>query len=219
VSGKNYQMGRKTVILASGSPRRQEFLRRMGVSFQVVQVQVDEMPRPGEDAVALARRLSQAKARAAANTNGVILAADTVVVVGDTLLGKPRDAAEATAMLRLLRNRWHHVYTAVTLLDSTEERERTVVERSRVHLRDYTEEEIAAYVASGDPMDKAGGYAIQHADFAPVDRVEGCGANVMGLPVATVTRLLRECGIAVPIEPPAVCEPVLGYCCWKNTAR
>ena len=191
----------------------------MGVSFQVVRVHVDETPRPGEDPLALARRLSQAKAGAAANAHGVILAADTVVVVDDTLLGKPRDAAEATAMLRMLRNRWHHVYTAVTLLDRTEGWEKTVVEGSRVHLRDYSDDDIAEYVASGDPLDKAGGYAIQHAIFAPVDRVEGCGANVMGLPVATVTCLLRECGIVVPVQPPAVCKPVLGHCCWKNTAR
>jgi septum formation protein len=198
------------LILASGSPRRQALLASLGVEFTVDTADVDETPAPGEAPDALVCRLCRAKARAVVERRpgATVLAADTVVALQGALLGKPAGAEEARAMLRALRGRTHQVYTAVCVAADGAERTRLSV--SHVTLRAYDEEELAAYVASGDPLDKAGAYAIQHALFAPVARWDGCYPSIMGLPLVLTAALLAESGIAVRKDAAAACESVSG---------
>ena len=204
----------KPLILASASPRRQTLLELLGMPFTVRAAEVDEAPRPGEPPEVTARRLSQEKARAVAQTlsAGLVLAADTLVVLDGEILGKPADPAAATAMLRRLRGRAHQVLSAFTLIDAASRREHTEVVATRVWMRNYSEAEIAAYVASGDPMDKAGAYAIQDPEFAPVARLEGCPASVMGLPLCRVDRALRAWRVPLGDTPVQNCRPEAGQC-------
>ena len=182
-----------SIVLASGSPRRRELLQGLGMALSVRPANVDESALPDEAPVAMVRRLAVSKARAAAlcGTNeALVIAADTIVVRNDTVLGKPRDPAEATAMLRSLRDRAHTVHTGMAvclgnLLCSQ-------VASSPVIMRAYSDAEIEAYVASGDPMDKAGAYACQNPIFNPVHHYGSCYANVMGLPVSRVWKALEE---------------------------
>jgi septum formation protein len=154
---------------------------------------------------------------------GIIVACDTVVALDDEVLGKPTEGADgsqsvhgfrsATSMLHRLRGRSHFVYSAVTLLETTTGRTMADVAETRVAMRTYTDAEIAAYVASGDPLDKAGAYAIQHAGFHPVAELRGCYANVMGLPLCHLTRCLRAWGVAPSGDVPAACQAYTGHCC------
>jgi septum formation protein len=194
-----------TFILASGSPRRREILASLGIAFTVIPADIDETQHPGEDPFEYAARLSQEKAAAVAGRldtpHATIAAADTIVVLaadtigvgqGGVILGKPTDAADARRMLTALRGRDHVVCTALTLLhqrDGAQHRQ-TQLTRTIVTMRDYTDAEIDAYIATGDPFDKAGAYAIQHPVFAPVARIEGSYTNVVGLPVETLRTLL-----------------------------
>ena len=144
-----------------------------------------------------------------------IVAADTAVVDGDDILGKPADEADAAAMLRRLRGRPHAVLTGVAVLDAHTGHMASTVVRTVVHMRAFSDAEIAAYIASGDPMDKAGAYAIQNRTFAPVERIEGCYANVVGLPLCALGCLLRRLG-ASPVsgrDLAARCTAALGYNC------
>lgn len=188
-------------MLASGSPRRRELLARLGLSYQVRAADVDETPRPGERPLALARRLAEAKAHAVPGE--VVIAADTVVAHGPHLYGKPRDPTDAVAMLRELRQHGHVVITGVSVATPAGVRTRTAT--SRVQLRALGDEEIDAYVASGDPLDKAGAYAIQNAQFRLVERLRGCTCNVVGFPLGVVAALLREAGVELPIGPAEAC--------------
>jgi septum formation protein len=204
------------LILASRSPRRRDLLRLLGLPFEGRISAVTEDRRAGESPAEYARRLSREKAGAvAASVDGeaLILACDTVVVDGDEVLGKPDDPAEAVAILKRLAGRDHHVYTAATLLDPASGRQITLLADSPVRMRAYTEAEIAAYVATGDPFDKAGAYAIQHAGFHPVEGFANCFANVMGLPLCHVTRLLRAFGAEPVADVPAACQAHLDYAC------
>jgi len=173
------------IILASGSPRRRALLEALGVPFTVQNADVDESLLPGERPEPYARRLALAKAHAVAAEvdGGLVLGADTIVVDGDEVLGKPLDAAEAIRLLRRLRGRRHVVITAIALVDAATGAARVGAEHSGVWLRDITDAEIDAYVATGDPLDKAGAYAVQHAGFRPVARIEGSETNVIGLPL------------------------------------
>ena len=180
------------LVLASASPRRQELLRNAGIIFEVRPADIPEDPLPGEGAKQCAERLARDKALAVAlqRPQDVVLGADTVVVVDGQLLGKPSDAADAARMLRLLSGREHQVITGVCLVVSgqpTVASETTVVTVSEI-----TEKDIADYVASGEPMDKAGAYAIQGLASRWIPRIEGDYSNVVGLPVALVLRMLRE---------------------------
>jgi septum formation protein len=190
-------------ILASGSPRRRELLSSLGIAFTVVRPDIDESVRDGEDPVAYVRRLSREKAQTVAaslDSPAVVLAADTTVIFQGEILGKPAAPDEARAMLSRLRDRSHTVCTALTLLRTDQPaRARTEHACTEVVMRDYTDTEMDAYIASGDPFDKAGGYAIQHAGFAPVARVEGSQSNVVGLPIETLRALLAEFGL-MPVE-------------------
>ena len=178
------------LILASASPRRQEILRHAGIAFETRPAEVDESPRRGEAARDYVLRLAEAKARAAARPGETVLGADTVVVAAGRILGKPADGDEAKSMLRLLSGRTHDVLTGVCLLDSG--RRRTFVERTVVRFKELSEQEVQAYVDSGEPLDKAGAYGIQGRASKFVEGIEGCYFNVMGLPIARLYRLLAS---------------------------
>ncbi|TAK27674.1 MAG: septum formation inhibitor Maf [Chloroflexota bacterium] len=184
------------IVLASSSPRRAELLARAGLPFRVVVVPIDEEARPWEKPEELAVRLALEKARATARkiSAGLVLGADTVVSLDDHVLGKPRDAAEAATMLRALRGRQHRVITGLTLVDARSGRYHTESVTTRVWMRPYSDTELAAYVASGEPMDKAGAYAIQSSIARLVERIMGCYTNVVGLPLCAVARALTALG-------------------------
>ena len=196
------------LILASSSPRRRELISRLSPRFDVISPEIDETRRAGEPLVGYVRRLSRQKAEAVAQALGsspaLIIAADTIVILAaDTigidddgeLLGKPTDAADARRMLQQLRGRAHEVITAFTLHQrGLRERIITRHERTVVHMREFSDAEIDAYVATGDPLDKAGSYAIQNEEFHPVARIEGSYSNVVGLPLEALELALRETG-------------------------
>lgn len=183
---------RTPIVLASASPRRQELLKNAGIPFVVRPADIPEIPLVGERPQAFAERMAIEKARAvrAATPQGSILAADTVVAVEEEILGKPEDASDAARMLRLLRDRTHQVITAVCLLSQNFEDVRS--ETTAVHFTAMTDAEIADYVANGEPMDKAGAYAIQGRASRWISKIEGDYYNVVGLPVDLVWRMLRE---------------------------
>ena len=185
------------LILASASPRRRELLSRLSIQFEVVPSDVAEDDDGAGRPERVARRLATAKALtvAAFRRDAVILAADTVVAHRGELLGKPRDAQQAAGMLRRLRGRTHRVITAVTVLPPGRARPFVDHVLTRVTMRRYTDEEIAASIARGDPFDKAGAYAIQDERFAPVESYVGCYCNVVGLPLWTTIRLLGRAGL------------------------
>jgi septum formation protein len=183
------------LVLASASPRRRELLERVGLSFQVAHADLDEEPRPGEGPAALVERLALEKGAAVARTvdEGVVLSADTVVVLDGRLLNKPRDAAEACRMLAGLAGRWHTVYTGFALQGRGRWETRPPLvghETTRVAFHPLAPEQIEAYVATGEPLDKAGAYGIQDGGALLVRALEGDYFNVMGLPVARVGREL-----------------------------
>ncbi len=187
------------LVLASASPRRQELLRSAGISFEVQPAEIPENALPGEAAKECAERLAREKGLAVARQrpHDFVLGADTVVVVEGQILGKPTDAADAARMLRRLSGREHQVITGVCLVvggQCSVASETTVVTMSEL-----AEKDIADYVASGEPMDKAGAYAIQGIASRWIPRIEGDYSNVVGLPVALVWRMLRESSYQLPV--------------------
>ena len=201
------------LILASASPRRKDLLRNAGISFTVQPADLDETPMPGEEARACAERLAREKALAVWRTwpQSMVLGADTVVVVDGLILNKPADVEDAVRMLRLLSGREHEVITGVCLVGSVRDehphsdgRQPHVIERldnaeirlgsesTRVTVIQLSDDDIRDYIASGEPMDKAGAYAIQGLASRWIPRIEGDYSNVVGLPVALVYRMLRE---------------------------
>jgi MAF protein len=205
------------LVLASASPRRARLLQLLGLTFQVDVSAVDEdlqTPRSAEER-AQELALDKARAVAARHAGRIILAADTLIAFRGQLLGKPGDAGEATAMLRSLRGHWHSVVTGVAVIGEQGE-EYTGHEATRVLMRDYSDAEISAYVASGDPMDKAAAYAIQHRGFHPVDKLDVCYTNVMGLPLCTTVELLARAGLGVTIEGAGMRT---GRCAWCLAAQ
>jgi nucleoside triphosphate pyrophosphatase len=179
------------LILASASPRRSELLRNTALTFTVEPAHMAEQPFPSEKPIDYAQRLACDKARAvyASHPDSAVLGADTVVVVDEHLLEKPADERDAARMLRLLSGRSHQVITGVCLVAPAFER--TEVEVTQVVFSSLSEEEIAFYVHTGEPMDKAGAYAIQGIASRWVERIEGCYFNVVGLPLPRVYRMLR----------------------------
>ncbi len=181
------------LVLASGSPRRREILENLGVEFAVRSVDIDESPLAGEAAEPYVLRLARAKARAAASRGGeIVLAADTIVVLDGALLGKPRDPADAWRMLGSLSGREHEVLTGVAV--AGQESVRAEIERTRVRFAELSAAEIEWYVASGEPLDKAGAYAVQGLGALFVERLDGNYSNVVGLPLPLTYRLLAEAG-------------------------
>ncbi|MGH9481588.1 MAG: Maf family protein [Terriglobales bacterium] len=181
-----------SIILASASPRRGELLAAAGFAVEVCPATVDESVLADEAPAAYVLRLAQAKARAVPSGAGLVLGADTAVVVESEILGKPAGDAEARAMLTRLAGRDHQVLTGVCLRRARDGREACAVEATRVWLTPLTPEEIAEYVASGEPRDKAGAYAIQGRAARFIPRIEGSYSNVVGLPLATVWALWRQ---------------------------
>lgn len=185
------------IILASASPRRRELLERIGLTgFTVAAPNVDESVEPGLSPAAMVEQLSLRKARAAAQNfgpEGLIIAADTVVALDGAVLGKPRDEEDAFAMLSSLSGREHHVYTGVTVLLG--DRSVTRHEETAVTFRELSPEEIRGYIATGEPMDKAGAYGIQGVGALLVSGIRGDYSNVMGLPVFRLGRVLSGFGL------------------------
>ncbi len=210
---------RPLLILGSNSPRRRQLLALTGWDFAVAAADVDESQHANESPVDYVLRLAETKARAsaAASAHGdqIVLAADTTVVDAGEILGKPADAVEAATMLRRLRGHTHQVYTGIALLRQPDGLLLKDLCVTDVPMRDYSAEEIHAYVQTGDPLDKAGAYAIQHPDFQPVDisSLDGCFASVMGLPVCHVIRLMREMDLQVDADFFRSCETLLEYQC------
>lgn len=203
-----------TIILASNSPRRRQLLALTGLPFLIAAANVDESLMENETPADYVLRLAEKKAGAIqADADQIILGSDTTVVDGADILGKPADDAEAIAMLTRLRGRTHQVYTAVALLRMSDALLLKDICITDVPMRDYSDDEIRTYVASGDPLDKAGAYAIQHPDFRPVASMSGCYASVMGLPLCHVTRMLRELGIETKSDVPEGCQQLLEYKC------
>jgi septum formation protein len=196
------------LVLASASPRRRELVASLGVPFEVVVSDIEETldPVPLPEAVA---RLALRKARAVAASRpaAIVLAADTIVVIDGQALGKPADADEARAMLRTLRGRTHEVMTGVAVVDAATGRDAVDTDISRVTMAAFSDAAIDCYVASGEPLDKAGAYAIQGAGGVFVDEVRGSVTNVVGLPLATVVRLLEVHGIRGFADPRPAGKP------------
>lgn len=203
-----------TLVLASNSPRRRQLLALTGLPFVVSSADVDESLHENETPAEYVLRLAEKKARAIQVDAGqIVLGSDTTVVDGVDILGKPADESDAIAMLTRLRGRTHQVYTGVALLRMSDGLLLKDLCITDVPMRDYSDNEIRAYVATGDPLDKAGAYAIQHPEFQPVASVYGCYTSVMGLPLCHVTRMLSELGIETKSDVPEGCQQLLDYRC------
>ena len=181
------------LILASGSPRRRELLDLMGLTYTVETPDVDESfsGRPSETVMEISRR--KAAAVAARHSASIIIAADTLVFA-DGALGKPHTPERAKEMLRSLAGNWHHVYTGITVINTRSGRILRNVDKTRVHLVPMTEQEIDAYVATGEPLDKAGAYGIQGMGGMFVDRIDRSYSNVVGLPMSMLRIMLAQVG-------------------------
>jgi len=207
---------RKRLVLASSSSRRQDLLGYLGIAFETIPSYIEEITAPNlapeEVAIALAGKKATAVSEALLEESSpeerkaeakrlVVLGADTIVVCEDTLLGKPSSLGEAREMLLRLSGKMHHVYTgvAVVYFDETKEQMRclSACQKTAVYMRDLSENEISAYIETGEPMDKAGAYGIQGAGSALIEKIDGCSSNVVGLPMASTVRLLRSANIRV----------------------
>ena len=212
-------MNTQQLILASSSPRRQQLFRELGLTFIALAADIDETPLPGEHPGAMTCRLAEEKARAIALRLGdvaadtLIVASDTTVALNDEIYGKPSDAAEARRMLEDLRSGPHQVFSAVSVLQLPGERQATRINTTDVFMRSYSDEEIDTYIATGDPLDKAGAYGIQAREFNCVEHLQGCYASVMGLPLADLAELLGEFGYQVTADVAAVCRLVNTFQC------
>ncbi|RME84526.1 MAG: septum formation protein Maf [Caldilineae bacterium] len=214
------------MILASTSPRRRELLALLGIPFTIQGADIDETVQAAERPRDHVLRLAGEKARRVASQRQgeCVLAADTIVVQHGRILGKPRDADEARRMLQSLRAAPHQVLTAVAIARypaagaSEQPLLLSEVHASQVSMRPYSDEEIEDYIATGDPFDKAGGYAIQHPHFRPVAHFEGCFASIMGLPLGVVARLLSAAGLRPTPDWPRRCQALTGRCCQFTSA-
>ena len=206
-------------VLASNSPRRKQLFGLGGWDFTVIAADVDETPFKGELPREYVVRLAQAKALAVqpkAELDAVIVGSDTTVVDGNEILGKPVDESDARRMLKQLRGRVHQVFTAIAIL----QKDMTVTDLciTDVPMRDYSDNEIERYIQSGDPMDKAGAYAIQHPEFKPVLALKGCYASVMGLPLCHILRAMNQFQFTAAGNVPSACQSLLKYDCKVSPA-
>ncbi len=191
------------IILASASPRRKDLLEQIGLEFQVIPSNAEEILLPGETPEEHVVRLSLDKASEVANRAAVagrwVIGSDTIVLCDDQVLGKPADAQQAAEMLHQLSGREHQVLSGYAILDRKTGEQRSEAVTTRVHFRDLTDEEIARYIASGEPADKAGSYAIQGLGVCFVAGIEGSYTNVVGLPLCRLTLAMKELGVPLPI--------------------
>ena len=185
-------LGGRRIVLASGSPRRRELLAGMGYDFTLCATDVDESIDGAPEDQVRALALRKGEAACALCPNAVVIAADTLVALDGKTLGKPEDDAEAAAMLRMLSGRAHDVLTGLCVTDTATGRRTLCVERTRVRFRPLTEAEIDAYVATGEPSDKAGAYAIQGGAASFVEAFEGSYTNVIGLPTERLQEILDD---------------------------
>jgi MAF protein len=217
-------MADSLLVLASNSPRRKDLLKLGGWKFEILPTEVDESQETSEKPVAYVLRLAESKARACAvslknngklsnHENLIIVAADTAVVDGKAILGKPKDLADAKIMLRVLCGRTHQVYTGVAVMRLSDGNLSADLCVTDVPMRSYNDEDINTYVATGDPLDKAGAYAIQHSEFHPVETLSGCYASVMGLPLCHLTRTLRKFEVFPKADISRECQSKLNYTC------
>ncbi len=204
------------LILASSSPRRRALLAALGFEFTVVSACIDENPRDGESPIDYVLRIASNKAAAIARRRApedTVIAADTLVVLDGGFLGKPSSPEEAVTMLKSLRGRAHQVYSGLAVRGGGENQTLTDWCRTEVTMRDYSDEEIWSYVRSGDPLDKAGAYAIQHRGFDPVEKLIGCYTNVVGLPLCHLVSLLAQFHLRPPNDITQGCRSQEGYHC------
>lgn len=204
------------LILASASPRRRQLFALGNWNFEVIVSAVDETPFDNESAREYVSRLAKAKAlaiRSKVKKEALIIGSDTTVVDGQEILGKPIDESDAERILKQLRGKNHQVMTGIAMYRVSDEKLVTDVCVTDVPMRNYSDAEIEAYIKTGDPMDKAGAYAIQHPEFKPVESLSGCYASVMGLPMCHIVRGLREFDIFPNANVPVNCQALLNYDC------
>jgi MAF protein len=204
------------LVLASNSPRRKQLLALGNWTFKVIVSDIDESQLAAEKPAQYVLRLAREKTLAVAqkvSRESIIIGSDTSVIDGDEILGKPKDAEEAVRMLKKLRGRTHQVYTGIAIHRTSDGTMLTELSITNVPMRAYSDEEITRYVGTGDPLDKAGAYAIQHPDFQPVESMSGCYAGVMGLPMCHVVRALKKLGVHPDADVPAACQSLLNYQC------
>ena len=209
-------MEKNILLLASNSPRRKQLLALGNWNFNIVVSDVDESQLADETPTDYVLRLAQAKALAVvekAHPENIIIGSDTAVVDGNEILGKPKDEMDAVRMLKQLRGHTHQVFTGVAVYRVDGESMLTELCVTDVPMRNYSDDEIQAYVKTGDPLDKAGAYAIQHPDFQPVESMSGCYASVMGLPMCHVLRTLKKLDVYAMADVPLGCQSLLNYQC------
>lgn len=206
----------RPLILASASPRRQALVSLLARPVQIVVADVDERAVANPDPAGYVLTVARLKANKVATLSegdGLVVAADTMVVLAGQMLGKPDNEAEAWDMLRRLRGQVHQVLTAVVVVDLVSGREVSDVAQINLRFRDCSDQEIADYIATGDPFDKAGAYAIQHPVFRPVLSFDDCYAGVVGFPLCHLTRLLRQLGEEPTTDVAAACQTYHQYNC------
>ncbi|UHA74361.1 Maf family protein [Paenibacillus sp. 481] len=192
------------IVLASSSPRRQELIRSLQLPYEIQPSDADETVPADWSPVRTVEQLSLRKAEAVAHLRrqsgqaGIVLGSDTVVVLDDHILGKPQDEADACRMLSALQGRTHEVYTGVALIDVMTNRVELAHQKTRVHMRPLTPDQVKRYVATGEPMDKAGSYGIQGVGATIVESIEGCYFNVVGLPLSLLAQMLRSFDVETP---------------------
>jgi septum formation protein len=204
------------IVLASNSPRRREILSWTGLPYTSHPADIDETPQMGELPVDYVQRLAENKAHVSANYapfNGLVLAADTTVADGTDIIGKPTDIEDARRMLVRLRGRTHYVHSAIVISVPSKGIKTSAICSTPVKIRKFEEDELQAYLDTGDSLDKAGAYAIQHPVFRPVVKFSGCFASVMGLPLCHFERTLRRMGFGERKEIPYKCQEQLSYSC------
>lgn len=200
-------MTERKLILASGSPRRNELLRLFGIPFSKQPADIDETKFESESPRQYVERMASEKGAALENlADEVVLSADTIVDLDGLVLGKPVDEDDARRILKLMHGKTHNVHTALSSHNGDQGTIASEVCLTEVTMRDYSDEEIETYLARGDYMDKAGAYAIQDSQFNPVEKIEGCYANVMGLPLCHVYRLFRQAGLSMDVEIADLCQ-------------
>ena len=209
-------MEKNILLLASNSPRRKQLLALGNWNLNIVVSDVDESQLADETPKDYVLRLAQAKALAVvekAHLENIIIGSDTAVVDGNEILGKPKDEEDAVRMLKQLRGHTHQVFTGVAVYRVDDGAMLTELCVTDVPMRNYSDDEIQAYVKTGDPLDKAGAYAIQHPDFQPVESMSGCYASVMGLPMCHVLRTLKKLDVYAMADVPLGCQTLLNYQC------
>lgn len=204
------------IVLASTSPRRKELFGLFELPFQVVAADIDEDVLPGEQPSDYVKRLALGKAQVVAGRltqPAIVIAADTTVVHQGEIIGKPVDAADAERILRALRGQSHQVFSGLCVLNTASGQQVVELAESSVPMRNFSDSEMSAYIATGQPMDKAGAYGIQNSSFHPVENFAGCFANVAGLPLCHVLRNWRRWNLPVAVDIPHACQRHLHYDC------